>query len=365
MDELAPSNHVGTVLFFSANKDDNPKFVARLEKSLEKTLTRYYPLAGRYVQEMRAVDCSDQGAEFIYSKADMSLQDILDSQWDAKFVDELIPSIMLGGADEITYPILAIQVNTLLCGDVGLGVSISHRLADASTLCTFLNEWAVMNREDNEVELTGTGFSIPPLFPGRDLPPHKIAPCNIVTKKLSFSESEIADMKVQFMINEKDGPQYLSKVQIVSAIIWKALINVDRATRSQPRDSFLLQLLNLRGRSASLIPKDSCGNLVAPFPTKSSNDETIQGWCKFPFYEADFGFGKPICVTMGSAPRKNVVYLLDGMGCKGVDAYVFAQEDFVLRGALPLPSSPVSLPLAEVSTSHCLASATLVFLLTR
>ncbi|KAI3752904.1 hypothetical protein L2E82_24945 [Cichorium intybus] len=326
MDELAPSMHVGTVLFFSANKDNNPKFVARLEKSLEKTLKRYYPLAGRYVYEMRAVDCNDQGAEFIYSKVHMRLQDILDSGWDAKLIDNLIPSIMLGGADEITYPILTIQVNTFLCGGIGLGVSISHRVADASTLCTFLNEWAFMNREDSEVELTGTGFSIPPFFPGRGLTPRKIAPSDIVTKKLSFSESEIADMKAQFMIIEKNGPQYLSKVlskvQIVSAIIWKTLINVDRATRTEPRDSFLVQVLNLRGRTASLIPKDSCGNLLAPFPTKSSNDETIQGWCKFPFYEADFGFGKPIWVTMGSVPRKYAVFLLDGMGGKGVDAYV-------------------------------------------
>ncbi|KAI3752900.1 hypothetical protein L2E82_24941 [Cichorium intybus] len=322
MDDLAPSNHVGTVLFFSANKDNNPKFVARLEKSLEKTLTRYYPLAGRYVQEMCAVDCNDQGAEFVYSKVYMRLQDILDSGWDAKLIDKLIPSIMLGGADEIMYPILAIQVNTFMCGGVGLGVSISHRVADASTLCTFLNEWAAMNREDNEVELTVTGFSIPSLFPGRGFPPRIIAPCDIVTKIFSFSESEIADMKAQFMINEKNGPHYLSRVQIVSAILWKTLINVDRAKRTHPRDSFLVQVLNLRGRTASLIPKDSCGNLLAPFPTKSSNNETIQGWCKFPFYEADFGFGKPICITMGSAPRKNVVYLLDGMGCKGVDAYV-------------------------------------------
>ncbi|KAI3752901.1 hypothetical protein L2E82_24942 [Cichorium intybus] len=141
---------------------------------------------------MRAVDGNDQGVEFIYGKVHKRLQDILDSGWDAKLIDKLIPSIMLGCADEITYLILAIQVNTFVCGGIGLGVSISHRVVDASTLCTFLNGWAVMNREDNEVELTRTGFSIPPFFPGCGLTPHKIAPCDIVTKKLSFSESEIA-----------------------------------------------------------------------------------------------------------------------------------------------------------------------------
>ncbi|KAI3509412.1 hypothetical protein L1887_24665 [Cichorium endivia] len=137
---------------------------------------------------------------------------------------------MLGGADEITYPILAIQVNTFLCGGIGLGVSISHRVADASTLCTFLNEWAVMNREDNE------------------------------------------------------------------------------------------------------IPKILIG---------ASHGCLVSSWCKFPFYEADFGFGKPIWVTMGSAPRKYAIFLLDGMGGKGVDAYVCMElkdvpyfEDAVHKNAI-------------------------------
>ncbi|CAH1450545.1 unnamed protein product [Lactuca virosa] len=376
-DEVAPPMHVGTVLFFSYNRDSNPKFVARLEKSLETTLTRLYPLAGRYVREMHTVDCNDEGAEFIHSKADLRLEDILDSQWNGKLIDKLIPSIMPGAADQMDVPILATQVNTLLCGAIALGVSISHRIADAGTLSTFLNEWAALHREDNEVEFTGAGFSAPSFFPGRGVEGHKLskdALSNLVTKKLSFSESEILNIKAQCVINEKGCTHHLSKVQIVSAIKWKTLVNVDRAIHSHLRDSVLIQILNLRGRTASLIPKDSCGNLLVPFTTKSSNDETTKGlayllsktqkevlsnyskmrhenkegqsmvlkswsqskfmfdstphavlvssWCKFPFYEVDFGFGKPMWVTTGSMPANNWIILIDGMGGSGVDAYV-------------------------------------------
>ncbi|KAL7591405.1 hypothetical protein Lser_V15G34264 [Lactuca serriola] len=376
-DEVAPPMHVGTVLFFSFNRDNNQKFAARLEKSLEKTLARLYPLAGRYVREMLAVDCNDEGAEFIHSKADLRLEDILNSQWNGKLIDKLIPSIMPGAADQMDVPILATQVNSLLCGGIALGVSISHRIVDAATLSIFLKEWAALNREDDEAEFTGAGFSAPSFFPSHGVEGRKFskdALSNLVTKKLSFSESEISNMKAQFVINEKGCTHHLSKVQIVSAIIWKTLVNVDRAIHSHPRDSILIQVLNLRGRTASLIPKDSCGNLVVPFTTKSSNDETTKGlayllsktlkevlsnyskmshenkegqsmflkawseskfmidsiphavlvssWCKFPFYEVDFGFGKPMWVSTGCLPGNNAVILIDGMGGNGVDAYV-------------------------------------------
>ncbi|CAI9260179.1 unnamed protein product [Lactuca saligna] len=48
----------------------------------------------------------------------------------------------------------------------------------------------------------------------------------------------------------------------------------------------------------------------------------VSSWCKFPFYEVDFGFGKPMWVTTGSMPANNWTILIDGMGGGGIDAYV-------------------------------------------
>lgn len=133
IDEFAPSINASIVLFFSINSDNNPKFLVQLEESLQKTLIRFYPLVGRYVAETRTIDCNDQGVEFIHAKVNIKLQDFLDSEVNVKVVDEFLPR-EIGEADLFTDPILAIQVTTFECGGVALGVSISHRIADASTI---------------------------------------------------------------------------------------------------------------------------------------------------------------------------------------------------------------------------------------
>ncbi|GKA63613.1 pelargonidin 3-O-(6-caffeoylglucoside) 5-O-(6-O-malonylglucoside) 4'''-malonyltransferase-like protein [Tanacetum coccineum] len=124
---------------------------------------------------------------------------------------------------------------------------------------------------------------------------------------------------------------------------------------------------------ASLITKDSCGNFCSVYATSSGSAETTEelvhcvsdstkkiksnykkvyhntkegqamvlnsylniadvpestnvirltSWCKFPFYEADFGFGRPISMAPGIIPFKNVGCLIDDPQGNGVEAYV-------------------------------------------
>ncbi|GJU21103.1 pelargonidin 3-O-(6-caffeoylglucoside) 5-O-(6-O-malonylglucoside) 4'''-malonyltransferase-like protein [Tanacetum coccineum] len=379
-DELAPLAYFSVVLFFSSDSNFSSKFVAQLEKSLEKTLTRLYPLAGRYVDEIQTVECNDEGAEFIHAEVNIQLQDFLGLEENGEMVDEFIP-FKSGVPLVFSDPLLAIQVTIFECGGVAVGVSVAHKIADVSTLCIFLNEWACMNREENEIEFTGPGFNSPSLFPPRGIrpiPPPKIdATSNKYTrKKLTFSESAISNMKAKAIAGGKISTYYLSKVQLVSGIIWKALIGVDRATHTYPRESILLQTVNLRGKMASSIPKDSCGNLygfcatscgIAETTTElvhlvnasikktthnylkahhdseegqtmvlnshlnitnvpeSTNVTRLTSWCKFPFYEVDFGFGKPIWVAPGTVPLKNTGFLIDDAQGNGVEAYVFLE----------------------------------------
>lgn len=98
----------------------------------------------------------------MHAKANIKLEDILGSEVNAKFVDEFIPS--KNWANKIVDLLLATQVTTFECGGIALGVSISHKIADASTLFSFLNEWVVMNREENEIASTRPGFNSLSLF---------------------------------------------------------------------------------------------------------------------------------------------------------------------------------------------------------
>ncbi|KAK1437735.1 hypothetical protein QVD17_03533 [Tagetes erecta] len=369
IDELAPIMNVSIVLFFSANDNHNPNFVTRLEQSLAKILPRFYPLAGRYMDEVYTIDCNDEGVEFIHAKVNIKLQDILVStDANVKFVDEFVPSM----TRDATYPLLAIQVTMFECGGMTLGVSSPHKIVDASTLCTFISEWATMNRgSENEIEFTGHAFNSSSLFPGRCFKPIPLRvisdadmSCKYIRKIYSFSESAISNMKANH--------QHWSKIQLVSAIIWKALIDVDRVNNNNPSEYILLQPVNLRGKTSSLIPKHSCGNFWGYCVTQAGTVETteeladrltanvkktknylskvdhnteegqlmvlscilpknirdtssvitITSWSKFPFYELDFGFGKPTWVAPGCVPVVNISCLMDQAQGNGVDAHI-------------------------------------------
>ncbi|KAI3714282.1 hypothetical protein L1987_72879 [Smallanthus sonchifolius] len=373
IDELAPSMNVSIVLFFSKNNNNhNPKLVTGLEQSLAKTLTHFYPLAGRYIDETCTTDCNDEGVEFVHAKVNIKLQDILANEANVKFVDEFIPS------KAVTANILlAIQATMFECGGATLGVSVAHKIADASTLSTFLNAWGVVNREANDTEFTNSGFNSSLLFPGhcfKPIPAQSISDEDMSRKyvrlKLSFSEDAISEMKAKAISKGQ-----WSKVQLVTAIIWKALIGVDLANNN-PRESILLQPVNLREKTASLIPKHCCGNLWGFCATKAAGiDESTEeladhltdnvkrtvnnfskvnhkseegqsmvlnsfklpnvmesskvimltSWCKFPFYEVDFGFGKPDWVAPGWVPVMNTGYLMDDEGGNGVDAHILLE----------------------------------------
>nr|GEV23541.1 transferase, chloramphenicol acetyltransferase-like domain protein [Tanacetum cinerariifolium] len=273
------------------------------------------------------------------------------------------------------------------CGGVALGVNASHKIADASTLSTFIIEWAAMNRKEYEIESTGPSFNSSTLFPGRCF---GSAPLRLITEDmsskyirmiLSFNESAISKLKAKAMANGNICTKYYSKVQLVSSILWKAFIDVDRATNNIPKNYILLQAVSLRGKTASFIPRNSCGNILAVCSTEAGNAETseeladlltnnvkktinsfsnvchdsedgqttiinsitlkdvniqesthvltVTSWSKFPFYEADFGFGKPTWVAPGSFAIQNSACLMDDAQGNGVDAHFLVEVENV------------------------------------
>ena len=386
VDELMPFINVGVALYFPTNSNHDTEFVTCLEKSLEKTLTRFYPLAGRFVNKTLTIDCNDQGVEFIHAKVNIKLQDILAPNVNGKFADDFVPSNKFA-IDQFHEPLLTVQVTIFECGGVALGVNVSHKIVDASTLSTFVSEWAAMNRKENEIESTGPGFNSSSLFPGRCLSP---LPLPLITEDmsskytrmmLSFNESVISNLKAKAMAKENICTKYYSKVQLVSSILWKAFIDVDRATNNIPKNYILLQPVSLRGKMASLIPKNSCGNILAFCATEAGNAETseelvdlltnnvkktinifsnvchdsedgqttilnavtlkdvniqesthvltVTSWSKFPFYEADFGFGKPAYAATASVALQRAACLMDDAQGNGVDAHFMVEVENV------------------------------------
>lgn len=53
----------------------------------------------------------------------------------------------------------------------------------------------------------------------------------------------------------------------------------------------------------------------------------FSSWSRFPFYQTDFGFGKPIRVCPAAAPIKNTVILMGTKSGDGIEAWVTMAED--------------------------------------
>ena len=90
----------------------------KLKTSLSKTLTHFYPLAGRLSENQNIVDCNDQGVQFLVAQVGSNLINIIKSP----VIKELNQLVMV----ESSYveEQLAIQVNLFDCGGIAVGVSI-------------------------------------------------------------------------------------------------------------------------------------------------------------------------------------------------------------------------------------------------
>lgn len=54
---------------------------------------------------------------------------------------------------------------------------------------------------------------------------------------------------------------------------------------------------------------------------------TCSSWCRFPFYDADFGWGKPLWITAPVILYKNVIILMDAKDGEGVEALVSLEKE--------------------------------------
>nr|XP_016456062.1 PREDICTED: pelargonidin 3-O-(6-caffeoylglucoside) 5-O-(6-O-malonylglucoside) 4'''-malonyltransferase-like [Nicotiana tabacum] len=153
-DQLAPSYHIKIILYYNnigENKAaNNSQLLTQLEEPLAHTLSKFYPLAGRLVkdQEHLFIDCSDQGVEYLEAKVDGTLAELLRQGLDVENLDQLLPQ-EVGPADSATSPLVTIQTTLFYCGGLAIGVCVSHKVADTSTVLSFINGWAKANQGEN------------------------------------------------------------------------------------------------------------------------------------------------------------------------------------------------------------------------
>ncbi|KAK1359236.1 hypothetical protein POM88_043710 [Heracleum sosnowskyi] len=276
----------------------------------------------------------------------------------------------------------------------------------------FINAWASASRVGVH-EVIPPSFVLPSKIPVRPssgifkLVPHVDANSKLVTQRYVFNKNAISALKLKAKApvgndnsRENANQFWVSKVEVVSAIIWKALISIAREKHGHLIPSVMVQNLNLRGRTSPLMPDNTCGNFYSVATARSTPDQsnielhflvalirdairrTIHGyskseldsdeffstvtskfneardemqrpvgeshfiwcssWCKIPFYEADFGWGKPSWIS-NACRIAEMVTLQDTKSGEGVEAWVTLKgvheaipPSFVLPSKIPV-----------------------------
>ncbi|KAK9071061.1 hypothetical protein SSX86_009629 [Deinandra increscens subsp. villosa] len=362
-----------------ANEVDISDRNGRMVKSLSDTLNAYYPFAGRLTQDRLRVDCSDQGVMYLETRASIRLDDFLNHGPDVDQVGRLVSA-----PDLVTNALLTVQVNIFDCGSLVIGVSASHKVTDGYNLIRFVNKWASENRIGSGNGAYHPSFDhLERIFRPLDISnisSHEHSPVtveqetDIVTKWYVFNGTAISNLRAKA---GSESAKHSSRVTLVSSLIWKALIDVDRVKTGRFRDCLLAPAMTLRGKIGSPVSKSSFGNVWHPYPIRFSQKETenkfldlvdlierttrnmanwvqkasgeeicglangcfsevddeikenkfciISSWCRFPIYEADFGWGKPYWAS-GAGCSNYMVTLMDDKDGDGIEAMVSLDE---------------------------------------
>ncbi|CAK9174040.1 unnamed protein product [Ilex paraguariensis] len=336
----------------------------------------------------------DIGVEYLEAQVDCKLDEFL-IEPKIELLNHLLPSdIQIVILDLVTSPLLAIQINSFNCDGLAIGIYLSHKITDASTVASFITAW----ESSSQAEVVATHqpyFDLGSLFPpstGQEISLALLNPeINVVTRRFVFNGEAITKLKAnaqtiaQIQTNGMECQP--TRVEVMTGVRWKALISAARAKHGRLRDSLLIQTVNMRGRTVPPLPEITLGNFLLAAIARSSadnnkmelhdlvglvRDETrdaiaklvklfvlngneimlmlqnihteylgglcnsevdvrcFSNLCRFPLYEADFGWGKPDWVSLASFPAE-IVFLMDTKCGEGIEAWVNLNEQDILH----------------------------------
>ncbi|PQP92952.1 deacetylvindoline O-acetyltransferase-like [Prunus yedoensis var. nudiflora] len=228
LEQVNPRTYVPVVYFYPKEASETPDFLAgvdksnQLKKSLSETLAKYYPFAEARIKNIE-------------------LSEILEHPKD-EVLDLLFTDNLQWNEDSNINVLLAVQVSFLDCGGMAVGICMSHKIADTSTMINFINDWAAVARNNKKCDqyVPSPEFISATVFPRCDLPlspEAMIEKSNCVTKRFVFDATKIAALKA--IVAEK--LQNPTRVEAVTAFIHSRAISALRSTsgssQTQPLSS--------------------------------------------------------------------------------------------------------------------------------
>nr|XP_043612641.1 acyltransferase Pun1-like [Erigeron canadensis] len=389
LDQISMDEFLPMVMFYPNTTQISRDIMTNdLKNSLSQTLTKYFPFAGRLAKTAPAyIDCNDAGAEFFEASIDNTLLDFLQKSQHEDF-DQLFPYERVwyesnnkshDQSSDHMIP-LAVQVNHFKCGGVAVAASLSHKIADGTSLIHFLNDWGQTTRfclkgninNNTETPIEPEFFSYPNVnlnFNGFSLD----GPKDCVTRSFVFPNSKINELKKKVMDMAAESGQpitNLTRVEVLNWLLYKSAVVAANSGFFKP--AAVGHVINIRDKMVEQVPKRRIGNLYMIMKILANNENEmkpevfinelqkqkmkfralkniqeafglvdISSWeivrkdqefidnayictslCRYPTYEIDFGWGKPLKTTFGGNLRKNTFLLLDAPDGDGIEALV-------------------------------------------
>ncbi|XP_050206872.1 stemmadenine O-acetyltransferase-like [Mercurialis annua] len=385
LDQFTPITYTSLLLFYPQNDGedvDRHEKIQKLKKSLSDTLTHFYPLAGR-IRDNSSIDCNDEGAEFIEARTDCLLSEFFKNP-DTKILNWFLPAAV-ESPEAATGNLLLVQATSFDCGGLAVGICVSHKMADASTLSTFTKCWsAVAHNASSKAVVTPPVFMGSSIFPPIDISIPRtsidLMQKNCITKRFVFTASKITTLKAKLASETALDP---TRVEAVSGLLWKTAMTALRAKLGYSRPSIWSISINMRSRFLPPLPENYSGNCVGHIAPKMTDEDRceldlketfrkirkemegfsenyvkkLQGegalqaicgvskefgelvmsneidfyictsWCRFGLYDADFGWGRPVWVSSTSVRLSNVAVLMDTRDGDGIEAWLTLTEE--------------------------------------
>ncbi|KAL7197543.1 hypothetical protein ACSBR2_020139 [Camellia fascicularis] len=339
----------------------------RLKVSLSETLTHFYPLAGRFRDNL-AVDCNDEGIEFFEARViNCSLSDVLERPK----IEGMDPLAPIQPTDHYKAPLLLVQVNYFPCSGVAVSVSMCHKIADGVTLAAFMKGWSDIALGSPNTVLPDFSAALSRYPPRKDIPFRSYTindtSQKVVLKRFVIEASKIGALKAKTTSVSVPQP---TRVEAVTALVWKCAIAASKSRFGGSRRPYaLMGAVNMRSRFVPPLPKYCFGNVIGAFWAMLDNDdgdyhesqetedlaslvkrlrkgveESSKGdkmgmkeddmelfsqssWCRFPIYQVDFGWGKPTWVSIVGNHGMIGTTLFDARDGKGVEIWLFLIEE--------------------------------------
>ncbi|XP_055809457.1 acyltransferase Pun1-like [Solanum dulcamara] len=386
--------------FFYPKTGSEPSHVSqRLENSLSKTLSYYYPYAGKTKDDC-IVDCNDVGVEVSNVRVHCPMSEILKHPY--VNVENVAFPQQLPWNHPNKGNLAVAQVSYFDCGGIAVGGCLSHKIGDACTISNFFYNWGILSRD---ISVTSS-----PHFVGESIYPQSNDPCVVSTikpeepigyvgKRFVFPADKVNAFKSKFSF--ESGVENLTPTEIVSSVIYRCAVAARTMNIGSFKPSSLFQVSYMRERHNPPLSQDASGNIVSGFFVETTNEKDVNCprlvrqlrnekekldqdkaraienafisevvdsikkgkkspfnndmldyyFClslnAFPLYKTDFGWGKPARVSLATGPFNRWFHLMDNQIEGGMEAIVmlgeldmsvFETNPELLEFATPLPN---------------------------